>query len=63
MLINYGYEITITCAQPTPLVWLMSATGDRKADIRVAARMFTTPIIATTTYLDSRSYPIHASSI
>lgn len=31
----------------------MSATGDRKADIRVAARMFTTPIIATTTYLDS----------
>jgi len=46
MLINYDYEITIACAQPTPMVCLM-------ADIRVAERMFTTPIIATTTYVDS----------
>ena len=46
MLINYDYEITIACAQPTPMVCLM-------ADIRVAERMFTTPIIATTTYADS----------
>jgi transglutaminase-like putative cysteine protease len=53
MLINYGYEITINCAQPTPMVCLMSVSEDRKADIRVAERMFTTPIIATRTYVDS----------
>lgn len=53
MLINYGYEVTITCARPTPMVCLMFVSEDRKADIRVAERMFTTPIIATTTYIDS----------
>ena len=53
MLIRYGYEITITCAQPTPMVCLLSVSEDRKADIRVAEKVFTTPIIATTTYVDS----------
>ena len=53
MLIRYGYEITVTCAQPTAMVCLLSVSEDRKADIRVAERVFTTPIIPTTTYLDS----------
>ena len=53
MLIRYGYEITINCPQPTPLVCLLSVSEDRKADIRVAEKVFTTPIIPTTTYLDT----------
>ena len=53
MLIRYGYEITVNCAQPTPMVCLLAVSEDRKADIRVAERVFTTPIIPTTTYLDT----------
>jgi len=53
MLIRYGYEITVTCPQPTAMVCLLSVSEDRKADIRVAEKVFTTPIIATTTYVDS----------
>ena len=53
MLIRYGYDITVTCAQPTAMVCLLSVSEDRKADIRVAEKVFTTPIIATTTYINS----------
>ena len=53
MLIRYGYEITVTCEHPTAMVCLMSVSEDRKTDIRVAEKVFTTPIIATTTYVDS----------
>jgi hypothetical protein len=53
MLIRYGYEITVNCAQPSAMVCLMSVSEDRKDDIRVPERVFTTPIIATTTYVDS----------
>jgi transglutaminase-like putative cysteine protease len=53
MLIRYGYEITINSPQPTPLVCLLSVSEERKADIRVAEKVFTTPIIPTTTYLDT----------
>jgi hypothetical protein len=37
MLIRYGYKITVTCAQPTAMVCLMSVSEDRKTDIRVFA--------------------------
>ncbi len=53
MLIRYGYEIAVNCAQPTPMVCLLSVSEDRKADIRVAEKVFTTPIIPMTTYLDT----------
>ncbi len=53
MLIRYGYEIAINCPQPTPMVCLLSVSEDRKADMRVAEKVFTTPIIPTTTYLDT----------
>src|ERR1700733_557743 len=53
MLIRYGYEIAINCPQPTAMVCLLSVSEDRKADIRVAEQVFTTPIIPTTTYLDT----------
>ena len=53
MLIRYGYEIAVNCPQPTPMVCLLSVNEDRNADIRVAEKVFTTPIIPTTTYLDT----------
>ena len=53
MLIRYGYEITVSCAQPTAMVCLLSVSEDRKSDIRVPEKVFTTPIIPMTTYVDS----------
>ena len=52
MLIRYGYEITMTCAQPTALICLLSVHDDHAEAIRVAERVFTTPLIPTTTYRD-----------
>src|SRR5260370_718235 len=53
MLIRYGYEIAVNCPQRAPMVCLLSVSEDRKADIRIAEKVFTTPIIPTTTYLDT----------
>jgi transglutaminase-like putative cysteine protease len=52
MLIRYGYEMTLTCAQPTAMVCLLSAHDDRAADIRAPERIFTNPDTPTTTYRD-----------
>ena len=52
MLIRYGYEISINCPQPTPLVCLLAVHEERKPDIRVPETVFTVPDIPTTTYLD-----------
>ena len=52
MLIRYGYEITLICAQPTALVCLLSVHDDHAKSIRVPERVFTTPIIPMTTYRD-----------
>src|SRR6202167_13832 len=52
MLIRYGYEITLKCEQPTALVCLLSVHDDHAKAIRVPERVFTTPIIPTTTYRD-----------
>ena len=52
MLIRYGYEITLTCQQPTALVCLLSVHEDRAADIRVPETTFTTPDVHVSTYRD-----------
>ena len=52
MLIRYGYEITLNCAQPTVLVCLLSVHQERMADMRVPETFFTIPEVLTTTYLD-----------
>lgn len=52
MLIRYGYEITVNCNQPTAMVCLLAVHEERDPDIRVPARVFTTPDIPTTTYRD-----------
>lgn len=53
MLIRYGYEITLTCQQPTALVCLLSVHEDRAADIRNPETTFTTPDVPISTYLCS----------
>jgi transglutaminase-like putative cysteine protease len=52
MLIRYGYDITVTCAQPTPMVALLTAHRERAADIVSAEVLVSTPEIASTTYSD-----------
>jgi hypothetical protein len=52
MLIRYGYEITLTCQQPTALVCLLSVHDDRAADIRVPETTFSTPDVPVSTYRD-----------
>ena len=52
MLVRYGYEITLTCQQPTPLVCLLSVHEDRDPDIRVPETTFTTPDVPVSTYRD-----------
>ncbi|QDC02771.1 transglutaminase family protein [Mesorhizobium sp. 8] len=52
MLIRYGYEITLTCQQPTALVCLLSVHEDRATDIRVPETTFTTPEVSISTYRD-----------
>ncbi|WP_187972414.1 transglutaminase-like domain-containing protein [Aquibium microcysteis] len=52
MYIRYGYEITVTCPQPTALVCLLSLHDDRAADIRVPESTFTMPDVPTSTYRD-----------
>lgn len=52
MLIRYGYDITVGCAQPTAMVCLLTIHDERAADVRVAETFTTTPAIVTTTYHD-----------
>ena len=52
MLIRYGYEITLTCQQPTALVCLLSVHEDRAADIRAPETTFTNPEVPVSTYRD-----------
>ncbi|WP_366268537.1 hypothetical protein [Rhodobacter sp. 24-YEA-8] len=53
MLIRYGYEIALTCSQPTPLVCLLEVHEDRAADLRKPETFFTTPAgLTNSTYLD-----------
>lgn len=52
MLIRYGYEITLSCQQPTALVCLLSVHEDRAADIRVPETVVTIPDVQTSTYRD-----------
>jgi transglutaminase-like putative cysteine protease len=52
MLIRYGYDITVTCTQPTPMVCLLEIRDDRAADIRSPEQVVTNPNVPTTTYSD-----------
>jgi transglutaminase-like putative cysteine protease len=52
MLIRYGYDIAITCTEPTPMVCLLGVHPERAADVRSVAQMVTRPEVAITTYRD-----------
>ena len=52
MLIRFGYDITVTCAQPTPMVCLMEVRPERYPDMRAAEQLVTTPAVETSTYID-----------
>ena len=52
MLIRLGYDITVTCPRPTPMISMMSAERARAPDIRVTERLVTTPSVDTTSYVD-----------
>ena len=52
MLIRYGYDITIHCWQPTPVVTMLNVRPERADDARAPDSFHTTPIIPTTTYRD-----------
>ena len=52
MLIRFGYDITMTCAQPTPMISMLTMRSERASDLRAPETFFATPAIATTTYRD-----------
>lgn len=52
MLIRYGYDITLACAEPTAMVSLLEVHEDRKGDLRAPENLYFTPDIASTTYHD-----------
>ena len=53
MLIRYGYDIAVSCAEPTPMVCFLKVHDDRAADLRSPEKLTTTPRVTTTTYRDS----------
>ena len=52
MLIQYGYDITVTCSEPTPMVCFLTVHEDRGSDLRSAEKVITRPQVATTIYRD-----------
>jgi transglutaminase-like putative cysteine protease len=52
MLIRYGYDITMTCAEPTPMLALLKPRGERANDIRSPDVVMTNPTTVTSEYTD-----------
>lgn len=52
MLIRYGYDITVRCAQPTPMITMLTVRDERADDARGASSCETSPAIPTTVYRD-----------
>ena len=52
MLIRFGYDITVTCAQDTPMICMMSPRDERHDDLRQQVGIVTTPEVPTTSYRD-----------
>jgi transglutaminase-like putative cysteine protease len=53
MLINYGCEITVAVAEPTPLICLLDVHPERRHDIVAEAPFRSTPVLPSTTYIDT----------
>ena len=52
MLIRYGYDIAVTCAEPTPMVCFLTVRDESAAAIRSPETVVTTPEVPATVYRD-----------
>ncbi len=53
MLIRYGYDITLSCGQPTPMLTMLSVRDERlAADALAPESMHMVPAVPSTTYRD-----------
>lgn len=52
MLINYGFDISITVPQPTPLITLLDIRDERRGDIDHEAAFLTVPAVQVKSYRD-----------
>ncbi|WP_160008828.1 transglutaminase family protein [Rhizobium sp. 18055] len=52
MLIRYGYDITVTCPQDTPILTMLAPRTERAGDVRSPDVVVTSPQTASTTYSD-----------
>ena len=52
MLIRFGYEITINCWSPTPIITELNIEDQRHADVRVPEVFLTNPEVEASTYRD-----------
>jgi transglutaminase-like putative cysteine protease len=52
MLIRYGYDITLTCNQPTAAVCLLTVQEERLGDLLAPEALVFTPAVSTSTYHD-----------
>ena len=52
MLIRFGYDITITCTEPTPVVCFLTVHDERVPDIRSSEAIIATPEVAMSSYRD-----------
>lgn len=52
MLIRFGYDITVTCENPTPMICLMDVRPERHGDMQAAEQIITAPAVETHTYID-----------
>ncbi len=52
MLIRYGYDITVHCAQPTPMMSFLSVHEERAADLRARENLIITPEVAMIAFRD-----------
>ncbi len=52
MLIRLGYEIAISCAQPTPVISLLEVHKDRQKDIKRQTKVLASPPVPISVYDD-----------
>ncbi len=52
MLIRFGYDITVTCSQPTPMISMLTVREEHGAALRAPESFAATPAIPTTVYRD-----------
>jgi transglutaminase-like putative cysteine protease len=52
MLIRFGYDITVRCPQPTPMIAMMSPRDERRDDLRLQLAIETDPAVPTSDYRD-----------